>query len=67
VLFIAPVLAFLSLPLAVVGTALSVSGRGRVKRGETRQGKVEVGVGLVVGLATLLVSAAAIAAYVATH
>jgi hypothetical protein len=67
ILFAGYTLAFLSLPLAIAGTVLSWIGRGRIKRGETRQGKVEVGVGLAVGVATLLIAAGVIAAYVATH
>ena len=58
---------FLSLPLAIVGTVLSFVGRGRIKRGETSQGRIEVAVGLAVGIATLLIAAAIVIAYVATH
>jgi hypothetical protein len=60
-------LGLFTLPLAIAGTVLSWIGRGRVKRGETRQGKVEVAVGLAVGVATVLISVAILIAYNATH
>jgi hypothetical protein len=60
-------LGLFTLPLAVAGTILSWIGRGRIKRGETRQGKVEVGVGLAVGVATVIIAVVIIVAYVATH
>jgi hypothetical protein len=60
-------LVVVSLPLGIVGTILSWVGRARIARGETRKGKVEVNVGLAVGVATVLISAAVVAAYVATH
>jgi hypothetical protein len=56
-------LGILSLPLAIAGTALSAVGRGRIQRGETRQGKVEVGVGLAVGIATILIATVALLTY----
>jgi hypothetical protein len=56
-----------SLPLAILGTILSAVGRGRIKRGETRQGKVEVGVGLAVGIGTIVISAIVVAVYIATR
>jgi hypothetical protein len=59
--------AVFALPLAIVGTVLSAVGRGRIKRAETRHGKVEVGVGLAVGIATLVLSAILVVAYVATR
>lgn len=49
-------------PLAVAGTVLSAIGRARIKRGETRQGKVEVGVGLAVGIVTMVLGAAVLLA-----
>ena len=55
------------LPLAIAGTILSLIGRGRIKHGETRQGKVEVAVGLAVGVATIVLVSIVIVAYVATH
>jgi hypothetical protein len=48
---------FLAFPLGLIGTILSAIGRGRIQRGETRQGKVEVGVGLAVGIASTVLGA----------
>jgi hypothetical protein len=52
---------FLALPLGLIGTILSAVGRGRIKRGETRQGKVEVDIGLVVGAVATVLGAALLA------
>jgi len=55
----------LAFPLGLVGTILSVIGRGRIQRGETRQGKVEVGVGLAVGVVTTVLGALLLVALIA--
>jgi hypothetical protein len=56
---------FLAFPLGLIGTILSVIGRGRIQRGETRHGKVEVGVGLAVGITTMVLGALLLAAVAA--
>jgi len=55
----------LAFPLGLVGTILSAIGRGRIQRGETRQGKVEVGVGLAVGVVTTVLGALLLVALIA--
>jgi hypothetical protein len=55
----------LAFPLGLVGTILSVIGRDRIQRGETRQGKVEVGVGLAVGVVTTVLGALLLVALIA--
>jgi hypothetical protein len=57
-------LVVIALPLGIGGSILSWVGRGRIKRGETRQGRVEVAVGLVVGIATVVISLLIVLAYV---
>ena len=66
-LALAPGLGLFALPIAIAGTILSAIGRGRIKRGETRQGRVEVAVGLAVGIGTLVCAAAAVIVYLATN
>jgi hypothetical protein len=56
-----------ALPIAIAGTVLSAIGRARIKRGETRHGRVEVAVGLAVGIGTLVLAAIAVIAYLATR
>ena len=60
-------LGIFAFPVAIAGTVLSAIARGRVKRGETRQGRVEASVGLVVGAGTLLFAALAVIGYLATR
>jgi hypothetical protein len=62
-----PVLALFALPTAIAGTVLSAIGRARIKRGETRHGRVEVAVGLAVGIGTLVFAAVAVIVYLATR
>src|SRR4051795_10182070 len=66
-LVVVPVLALFALPVAIAGTILSAIGRARIKRGETRHGRVEVAVGLAVGIGTLVFAAVAVITYIATH
>jgi hypothetical protein len=56
---------FLAFPLGLIGTILSAVGRGRIKRGETRQGRIEVDIGLVVGAVTTVLGALLLAAVIA--
>jgi hypothetical protein len=60
-------LGLFALPLAIAGSVLSWVGRGRIMRGETRQGKVEVAIGLVVGVATIVIIAVILIVYLATR
>jgi hypothetical protein len=46
----------LALPLAIAGTVCSLVGRGKVGRGETRKGRMQVEVGLAVGIGTIVLS-----------
>ena len=55
------------LPLGVAATILGAIGRGRIKRGETRQGKVEVSVALTVGIATSVIVLVGVIVYIARH
>jgi hypothetical protein len=55
-------LGLFGLPLGILGTILAAIGRGRIKRGETRHGKVEVAVGLAVGIATTVITGLALIA-----
>ena len=54
------VIGIFGLPLGIAATILGAIGRGRIKRGETRQGKVEVAVALAVGIATTVIVVAAV-------
>jgi hypothetical protein len=56
---------FLPFPLGLIGTILSAVGRGRIKRGETRQGRIEVDIGLLVGAVTTVLGALLLAAIIA--
>ena len=60
-------LGIFGLPVAIAGTVLSAVARGRINRGETRQGRVEAAVGLAVGVGTLVLAAIAAIAYLATR
>jgi hypothetical protein len=60
-------LAIFAIPVAIAGTALSAIGQRRLRRGETRKGRIESAVGLAVGIGTLLIATAVVAALVATR
>jgi hypothetical protein len=66
-LVVVPPSGIFALPIAIAGTVLSAIGRARIKRGETRHGRVEVAVGLAVGIGTLVLAAIAVIAYIATR
>jgi hypothetical protein len=61
------VIGVFGLPLGIAATILGAIGRGRIKRGVTRQGKVEVNVALSVGIATTAIVLIVLIVYVARH
>ena len=56
-----------ALPLGIAATVLGAIGRGRIKRGETRRGKVEVSIALTVGIATTVIVLLGVLVYIARH
>jgi hypothetical protein len=63
--FSAPGLAIFSIPIAIAGTVLSATAYRRLRSGETRKGRVEATVGLVVGVGAFLVALAVVIVAVA--
>jgi len=61
------VVGIFALPLGIAAAVLGAIGRGRIKRGETRQGKVEVSIALTVGIATTVIVLLGVLVYIARH
>ena len=61
------VVGIFALPLGIAATVLGAIGRSRIKRGETRQGKVEVSIALTVGIATTVIVLLGVLVYIARH
>jgi hypothetical protein len=59
-------LAIFAIPVAIAGTVLSAIGYRRLRQGETRKGRIESTVGLVVGIGTLLIAVAVTIVLLAT-
>ena len=57
----------LAIPLGIPGTILAVVARRRVRSGETREGRAFVDVALWVGVASVVIGAGLLAAYIAQH
>jgi hypothetical protein len=56
-----------AIPVAIAGTVLSAIGYGRLKRGETRKGRIETTVGLAVGIGSLIIAVVVAIVYAATR
>jgi hypothetical protein len=57
--------ATLALPVALGGTICAAIGRDKIRRGETRAGRMQVDVGLAVGIGTIVLSVALIGVVIA--
>jgi hypothetical protein len=59
-------LAIFAIPVAIAGTILSAIGYQRVRRGETRKGRIESVAGLAIGIGFLLIAVAIVIAVAAS-